>query len=614
MRSNKTIKKLMYHAAIASLLLCNPLYSQSMPAEESGLDENGMAMTIMKNTLANNPNSKIAKITCAKVLLKNGHRREAEELLLQVLEMDPLNKSANKILKELNNGNMPEFPQASEAPVDNQYVEQEQPQYVEVPVSPSTDLTEATEVPAVTEPIANTVVEQLPQAPEVPPEAPVIDESPAIAAIEAPAPVSTPAPTSALTLPSKDEILRRAKEKAIQKFAEAKAEKEGIPVEQAASELTAAEEAKTATKPEIVDLIEPITLEEAPVIAGDGSLYSGEEKKNSVNNSVTPEASPSPAINSVSTEEKMVFTPYIAGQTKKEVPDKTTVAESVALPKPVAIETGKQLSNTAVKNFLKATTQSFSVNLDEALCKVERNELAEADSFLNKAAILAVASKDTKKIYDVQLSRAVIYIYQCNFEKYGKHIMGLRKGISDEVYNSLNEMYKIGINLPDERSRAKFAAKVALDSGHFRVAHDLASRVQPQDADTQSIIQISADNLSKISGEALLNKGSYMGALEYFEQDNDEVEAGRTYFAISKSLDEIGDYAEAKIAEAFGKSCIMNCLSNDPNNPKANLYLALYFLDQGNKDQAKEAIRRGLNSQSDNELVTSKLLNLSENL
>lgn len=608
MRSNKTIKKLMYHAAIASLLLCNPLYSQSMPADEGGLDENGMAMTIMKNTLANNPNSKIAKITCAKVLLKNGNRREAEELLLQVLEMDPLNKSANKILKELNNGSMPEVPQVHETPTENDYVEPVQPQFVEVPVTPATDFAAATEV---TEPVANNVVEQLP---EVPPEAPVIDEAPVIAAIDAPAPVSTPAPASALSLPSKDEILKRAKEKAIQKFAETKAEKEGVPVNQVTAELNAAEEAKASTKTAIADLIEPITLEEAPVIAGDSSFYSGEEKKNSVTNSVTPEASPSPAVNSVSTDEKMVFTPYIAGQAKKQVPDKTTVAESVALPKPVAIETGKQLSNTAVKNFLKATTQSFSVNLDEALCKVERNELAEADNFLNKAAILAVASKDTKKIYDVQLSRAVIYIYQCNFEKYGKHIMGLRKGISDEVYNSLNEMYKIGISLPDERSRAKFAAKVALDSGHFRVAHDLASRVQPQDADTQSIIQVAASNLSKISGESLLNKGSYMGALEYFEQDNDEVEAGRTYFAISKSLDEIGDYAEAKIAEAFGKSCIMNCLNNDPNNPKANLYLALYFLDQGNKDQAKEAIRRGLNSQSDNELVTSKLLNLSENL
>ena len=132
MHSNKVIKKIMYHAAIASLLLCNPLYSQNMPADEGGLDENGMAMTIMKNTLANNPNSKIAKITCAKVLLKNGNRQEAEALLLQVLEMDPTNRSANKILREMNAGNQSEVPQFQEAP--NAPEIPVEPAYIEEPV------------------------------------------------------------------------------------------------------------------------------------------------------------------------------------------------------------------------------------------------------------------------------------------------------------------------------------------------------------------------------------------------------------------------------------------------------------------------------------------------
>lgn len=612
MRSKNIINKIMYHAAIASLLLCNPLYSQSMPADEGGLDENGMAMTIMKNTLANNPNSKIAKITCAKVLLKNGNRQEAEALLLQVLEMDPTNRSANKILREMNARNQSEVPQlqdahnAPEIPIEPAYTEE--PVQAEESIQPPPAEVPLVQNKAISEDSSTTAFAQETMPAE---QSPVLAEVTTPTIVEAPV-TSEQAPASALSLPSKDEILRRAKEKALKKYAETKAEKEGISLEEVEANRKSAEEAKAAT-PVIADLIEPITLEEAPAVPQD-SYYSSEEKKNTQTRLVTPVQEPSSATILSDSEEKMVFTPYIVGQNKNVTQDKTTVAESKTLPKPALIDTRKQLSNTAVKNFLRATTQSFSVNLDEALCKVERNELAEADAFLNKAAILAVASKDTKKIYDVQLSRAVIYIYQCNFEKYGKHIMGLRKGISDEVYNSLNEMYKVGISLPDERARTKFAAKIALDSGHFRVAHDLASKVRPQDADTQSIMQICEQNLSKINGEALLNKGSYMGALEYFEQDNDEVEAGRTYFAISKSLDEIGDYAEAKIAEAFGKSCIMNCLNNDPNNPKANLYLALYFLDQGNKDQAKEAIRRGLNSQSDNELVTSKLLNLSENL
>ena len=112
----------------------------------------------------------------------------------------------------------------------------------------------------------------------------------------------------------------------------------------------------------------------------------------------------------------------------------------------------------------------------------------------------------------------------------------------------------------------------------------------------------------------MLNKGSYVYALEFFEKDNDEAEQGRTYLAISKTLLDSNELKEAKIAEDYGRSSLYNCIKNDPNNPKANLYLALFLLDKGDKDQAKEAIRRGLNAQGDNDIITSKLLNLSENL
>ena len=120
--------------------------------------------------------------------------------------------------------------------------------------------------------------------------------------------------------------------------------------------------------------------------------------------------------------------------------------------------------------------------------------------------------------------------------------------------------------------------------------------------------------LNSINGEYLLNNGLYLASLDQFEKENDEVEKGRAYLAISKSLIEAQEPFQAKIAENFGLSSLMNYILNDPNQPKANLYLALYYLDKGNKNQAKEAIRRGLNAQGNNEIITSKLLNLSENL
>ncbi|MBQ3644324.1 MAG: tetratricopeptide repeat protein [Candidatus Riflebacteria bacterium] len=90
-------KYLLYIIA-SSLLISLPSYSQNVfsPKKESAAD------SILNNTISNNPNSKTAKIICAKVYIKNGNYLEAEKLLMLVLEEDPNNTKANKLLKELN--------------------------------------------------------------------------------------------------------------------------------------------------------------------------------------------------------------------------------------------------------------------------------------------------------------------------------------------------------------------------------------------------------------------------------------------------------------------------------------------------------------------------------
>ena len=208
----------------------------------------------------------------------------------------------------------------------------------------------------------------------------------------------------------------------------------------------------------------------------------------------------------------------------------------------------------------------------------------------------------------------MIYIYQCDFEKYGNHIVSIRKGVSEDIYNSLQKIYENGIKQSSESSKLKYASNLAFDSGHYITALELAKKIYPQDTESSNLIDKANKALIQINGEYLLNKGSYMYGLEYFEKRNDEAEKGRTYLAISKSLQDSNDNREAEIAEKFGLSSLYNCIKDDPNNPKANLYLALYFLDKGDKNQAKEAIRRGLNAQGENDIITNKLLNLSENL
>ena len=272
------------------------------------------------------------------------------------------------------------------------------------------------------------------------------------------------------------------------------------------------------------------------------------------------------------------------------------------------------LTDTSKTKFLEKTSSSFLVNLDEAYCKIESNQLDDAAFFLDIASALAVADKDSKKLLDTQLTRAVIYIYKCDFIKYGSHILSLRKGVSDDIYNSLQKIYETGMNLETRSSKLKYAASLAYDSGHYLTSLDLAKKITPQDSESEKLIEKATKTIEQIDGEYLLNKGSYMYALDFFEKENDEAEKGRTYLAISKSLQESNENTQAITAEEFGRSSLFNCIKDDPNNPKANLYLALYFLDKGDKNQAKEAIRRGLNAQGENDIITNKLLNLSENL
>ncbi|MBR4569873.1 MAG: tetratricopeptide repeat protein [Candidatus Riflebacteria bacterium] len=98
------IKNKYLHYIIAStFLLSLSCYSQNVFAEANNNKQtNSAAMKVLQNTLSNNPNSITAKLACARVYMKNEKYAEAEELIMQILEDDPNNAKANKLLKELN--------------------------------------------------------------------------------------------------------------------------------------------------------------------------------------------------------------------------------------------------------------------------------------------------------------------------------------------------------------------------------------------------------------------------------------------------------------------------------------------------------------------------------
>ena len=550
--------------------------------------DNTSSSKILENTLSNNPKSKTAKLCCAKVYLKNGDFKEAENLIMQVLEEEPTHKKANQLLKELNKSY-------------SKHIENERA---------SSNLTEVTPEPV------DIIIEK----------EQTIQETPIIANSS---PEIKQQNDKTFKLPTKEELLKKAKER---KLAESKAtnskptknnkdkkntktpsnkKEESLvpivsttPLSQPISDSDAESENNSETNSEVTYnhiLINPIVL--------DTNL-----KESSSNDITKPEENN--IDKQTSDNEKYTFIPYVANKNKlrnQNIQTKETNNENSFLTNN-NLSTNGYLKDTSKEKFLDCTKDSFLINLQQANVLIHNNKLKNAESFLDIALAKAIEEINNQKLSEVQLTKAMIYLYQCDFDKYGKHIFSIAKGLPEDVYKSLQKVYDTINKFPTEDLKLKYVANLAYSSGYYQIAIDIINKLTTSDNETEEIARKSQEMLNSINGEYLLNNGLYLASLDEFEKENDEVEKGRAYLAISKSLIEAQEPFQAKIAENFGLSSLMNYILNDPNQPKANLYLALYYLDKGNKNQAKEAIRRGLNAQGNNEIITSKLLNLSENL
>lgn len=571
---NKQNTKLIFLLIIIGSL-SNFAYSNDLQNEINSNDN--MSEKVLQNTLANNPNSKTAKLLCAKIYIKNKKYNDAEKLIRQVLDEDPNNIKAQKLINEINH-------HSHNKDYKDESVIKEKKELTTITTKPESITKETTQ---------------------------------------------NNSDNKIKKLPSKSEILKRAKEN--NKKTDEPLAINPVPVKEDIisktinnqSNITQVSNKTNNSIPNIskvenndnddinenhkLETLEPIVLRVKKQPNNNITIINLDENK--VN--IPPEDD----------SEKMVFKPYISKEfTNSKKYEKAEYSLKNSKPK-VSSEKSNNftrnsdlLNNTNKSSFIEDTSDSFYINLEEAYSKIEKNDLISANKILNNAYTIAVNQKSNKKLLDVQLTRAVLYIYNCDFNSYGKHILSIRKGLSEETYKSLEKIYETAISIKDKNLLYKYVANIAYDSGHYLTALELSNKIQPADKESNEIKNKASSALSQINGEILLNNGSYLRALDYFEKENDESEKGRTYLAISKSLYESNEPKNAKIAEHYGFSSLVNYIQNDPNNPKANLYLALYLLDKGDKDQAKEAIRRGLNSQGTNELVTSKLLNLAEKL
>lgn len=566
--------------AIGGLLLCTPLYSQPL-AEEISDSIKSTGDQILIDTVANNPNSKIAKLCCARVYIKHGQYDEAEELVKSVLNQTPNYKQAQKLLEDLKTLRQVKENDAYSEPTVI---------YSETQNTDSTqaeDVTNTNDSEIVNEEIKNIessteVAEEITQMP--PSSEPVQGDFKV---------VSETTKTEELSQPEQNSI-----------------EKHDIYViggdEEENNEETEPEIDATAPKTDSIDVYsykntdsDKIAEAAKPSITKDSDKI---EDFNLINEEDT-------STSKENTEEKMVFTPYIAGDQNLHARDHNGSYRTNEKYDSNKIKTPSDVSKAS---FLGMTVKSFNINLDEAISRIENNDLDGAEHLLDIASILSIDNPSEKKLSDVQLMRSVLYVYHCDFDGFGKHIFNLRGGIPEDIYKQLCTIYDEGSHKVTKNEQLMFAATTALNSGHYGPAYDLASQVEPQDYESEQLRTVARQGLESADGEYLLTKGSFMNALRYFDKLKNYAEMGRTYLAISKNLEEAGEDYYSALAEKFGETCLIKCLAKDDNDAKANLYLALYYYDKNRKTQAKEAIKRGLASTNAEDQVRQRLLSLSE--
>ena len=267
-------------------------------------------------------------------------------------------------------------------------------------------------------------------------------------------------------------------------------------------------------------------------------------------------------------DESMTFTPYVAGQTKKPVP------EIVEKPKmPAARE---DIKNTDLKSFFNASKNSFVVALEKTRYEIENGDLDSAEKTVELATKIARAEQKSRNILEAQIFKSLIMIYKCDFEKFGKNLLVLKPALSAESYQSFLDIYSQSEELKTEDDKRRLAAGVAIGAGHNAVVASLLKPVFDNNPDDIG--------LSGMLSEAQFHNYDYEGAGETLKKfaeahpDNAEAqfnlarfyltadynpELARKYATLASELKPedarngiilgLTDYSEGKVSEGIAR-------------------------------------------------------------
>lgn len=208
-------------------------------------------------------------------------------------------------------------------------------------------------------------------------------------------------------------------------------------------------------------------------------------------------------------DNSMTFTPYVAGS-KKESEKKVEV-------KPVMPAAKEDITNTDMASFFKIAKDSYVVNLEKARYEIEKGDLVAAVKTIEIADKLARNNKNNRNILEAQIFKSLIYIYSCEFQKFGKHLMTLKPALSTESYQSFLDIYSRADSLKDEDDLRRLSAGVAAGAGHHAVVVSLLKPVFEKNTNDAL--------LYSMLSEAQFNSFDYEGAgetLKKFVESNPE--------------------------------------------------------------------------------------------
>lgn len=268
-------------------------------------------------------------------------------------------------------------------------------------------------------------------------------------------------------------------------------------------------------------------------------------------------------------DDSMQFTPYVAGA--KKVAEKKEVES-----KPVMPLAREDVTKTDKESFFKAAKDSYIINLEKARYEIEKGDLASAEKTINIADKLARDGKNNRNILEVQIFKSLIYIYNCEFEKFGKHLMTLKPALSTESYQSFLDIYSRADALKNDDDKRRLSAGVAAGAGHYAVVASLLKPVFEKDPNDPLIYSMLSDaqfnvfdyeeagnTLKKYvennpeSAEAHFNLARFYLTADYkpelarsYAQKAAELNPGDARFNVINALT---DYSEGKIEEGINK-------------------------------------------------------------